>query len=738
MFSKFRIQSLQSCPTLNHMTVSRWGRYCSFFKHDPRKTAREDVFQIDGFLVGLFPHQIYAAMWLIERWSQGVYTLFLADGMGVGKTSTVLLLWVIQRNVLLAWDEVVRCRKSPSAAERAKHLPEIQDDGSACPTNPFCIACPCENNSLTREFVPIFRPGPVLVVAPGGNVNVWYDECKARIDTKNKRLNLRWHVAYKELSLSNQVLTQLRCDIDTLEAKSGQERHLVISSNASFYNKVITPALQLRQLSKRKRETTETARHPITWSIMARDEYHTAKGVNTIMSEYFREARIGRPNERPNAPVSAHRNRPLKLAMSGTMFEGSPKDLLGHFVNAIDEEWTRSDPKMKDCTPQKLKELAKTYERIVVDLGSVTGDVDRQRMNRRITTYTRELNDQLSLFLIRRTGSSKFFDYTIVPLAPMDVMEIACQTQDEWLESIAEYAAQTQRELAASHANAVKNWELRGRQGPEPVLINSMSKSNHAYYLRLAADFAAIPYLHNKYPDWTFHADEIYNIDWDRVPNDNLYAQNLKTLVNSSTKILRLEKILARMRQRSEDWIAKGEQKEKMVLATAHPAALGILYLYFKEYKKDWKVVMVSASPRMDIEKRIQIVNGFCGRKDSPYYDSAFEADILLTTTPCVGTGLNLVAASNVVLFDLLWMRKDQEQAFCRVHRFPQERETKLYLLYSPGNPIERGCLERQRRRGQLGELTWQVTTGEAEAEQLKVQRKAERDARLLELEETV
>jgi hypothetical protein len=159
---------------------------------------------------------------------------------------------------------------------------------------------------------------------------------------------------------------------------------------------------------------------------MARDEYHTAKGVNTIMSEYFREARTGRPNEKPNAPVSVYKNRPLKLAMSGTMFEESPKDLLGHFANAIDEEWTRSDPKMKDCTPQKLKELAKMYERIVVDLGSVTGDVDRQKMNRRITTYTRELNDQLSLFLIRRTGSSKFFDSTIVPLAPMDVMEIAC------------------------------------------------------------------------------------------------------------------------------------------------------------------------------------------------------------------------------------------------------------------------------------------------------------------------
>jgi SNF2 family DNA or RNA helicase len=108
------------------------------------------------------------------------------------------------------------------------------------------------------------------------------------------------------------------------------------------------------------------------------------------------------------------------------------------------------------------------------------------------------------------------------------------------------------------------------------------------------------------------------------VLEDNFYLVHLKTLIDSSTKIQRLEKILASMSKKSKDWIAKGERKEKM-----------------------------------SIKKRIDIINRFCGREDSPYYASVFEADILLSTTPCVGTGLNLVAASHVVLFDLLWMRKD-------------------------------------------------------------------------------
>ena len=65
---------------------------------------------------------------------------------------------------------------------------------------------------------------------------------------------------------------------------------------------------------------------------------------------------------------------------------------------------------------------------------------------------------------------------------------------------------------------------------------------------------------------------------------DNFYLVHLKTLIDSSTKIERLKKILASLSKKSKDQIAKGKRKEKIVLATAYPAVLGILYLYFKKY----------------------------------------------------------------------------------------------------------------------------------------------------------
>ena len=124
----------------------------------------------------------------------------------------------------------------------------------------------------------------------------------------------------------------------------------------------------------------------------------------------------------------------------------------------------------------------------------------------------------------------------------------------------------------------MKQWENSGRRGPELVLLNNFTKSSAIYYLQLARDFAAIPDLHQKYPKWTFYADEVYRINWDRVLDYSFYTIYLKTLVKSSIKLKKLKKILANMQRRLDKAIARGETKEKIVCTTAHPAALSLLY----------------------------------------------------------------------------------------------------------------------------------------------------------------
>ena len=85
------------------------------------------------------------------------------------------------------------------------------------------------------------------------------------------------------------------------------------------------------------------------------------------------------------------------------MFKGSLRDLLGHFIDTMDEWWSQFDPQMRKCTLENLIELTKEYEKIVIICGCAVSDRLCKKLNLHIKEYTRKLNAQLSLFLIQRT-----------------------------------------------------------------------------------------------------------------------------------------------------------------------------------------------------------------------------------------------------------------------------------------------------------------------------------------------
>jgi hypothetical protein len=93
----------------------------------------------------------------------------------------------------------------------------------------------------------------------------------------------------------------------------------------------------------------------------------------------------------------------MKLTMSSKMFKESLRDLLGYFINTVDEWWLQFDPQMLKCTSENLIELAKEYEKIIVVCGRAVSNKLCKKLNLCIKKYTRKLNAQLSLFLIQRT-----------------------------------------------------------------------------------------------------------------------------------------------------------------------------------------------------------------------------------------------------------------------------------------------------------------------------------------------
>ena len=90
--------------------------------------------------------------------------------------------------------------------------------------------------------------------------------------------------------------------------------------------------------------------------------------------------------------------------------------------------------------------------------------------------------------------------------------------------------------------------------------------------------------------------------------------------------------------------------------------------------------------------KREQVVSGF---QEDP------EPCVFLISLKAGGTGLNLTAASYVVLFDPWWNPAVEAQAIDRTHRIGQDRTVIAYRMLAIGT-IEERIWELQQRKATL------------------------------------
>jgi len=90
--------------------------------------------------------------------------------------------------------------------------------------------------------------------------------------------------------------------------------------------------------------------------------------------------------------------------------------------------------------------------------------------------------------------------------------------------------------------------------------------------------------------------------------------------------------------------------------------------------------------------KRQQVVDAFQGDP---------QACVFLISLKAGGTGLNLTAASYVVLFDPWWNPAVEAQAIDRTHRIGQDRTVIAYRMLTAGT-IEEKIWELQQRKAAL------------------------------------
>ncbi len=144
-----------------------------------------------------------------------------------------------------------------------------------------------------------------------------------------------------------------------------------------------------------------------------------------------------------------HRNNLLQLAITRTLFEGSPNDLSGHLQSQPSDEYIALDHDMAKCYPHYIKKYRAKYASLITAMDQNI-DSDATLMEEAIQ-YSKDLNHLLSRVMICQTTLSKFFNYLIIPIPEMRVQELPCSVGFKYLKSIKECAELTIHELRKDH-----------------------------------------------------------------------------------------------------------------------------------------------------------------------------------------------------------------------------------------------------------------------------------------------
>jgi len=141
-------------------------------------------------------------------------------------------------------------------------------------------------------------------------------------------------------------------------------------------------------------------------------------------------------------------------------------------------------------------------------------------------------------------------------------------------------------------------------------------------------------------------------------------------------------------------WALRQKGDERIVLVSISTKVLDLLSELCQHY--GYPTLRLDGSTSQ--AQREQVVQNF----NSPHNSQAF---VLLLSSKAGGTGLNLIGASRILLFDMDWNPATDVQAMARVWRDGQRRKVHVYRLATAGT-IEEKIFQRQVTKQGIGVLS--------------------------------
>jgi hypothetical protein len=440
--------------------------------------------------------------------------LFIADVMGTGKTTSVIVIFVLLRQIAMMYADFEAARAD---GDTSQHLMEgmAQNPGSPvdCPSTVkgtsrayrYHLTCPCVPGSFLDKYQIRPRLGVFLSVVPQSIITVWMKEwsqslCPVTADRLGLKLVVAHSAAnqskYEYALLSKKDKQDMRANVDTVEEPSEMNgyqgrynitgklqntRFLVVSTSQSVKRRFTDnfDYKYAKTLYHGKRRVPRTTHYyqctGVQFGVIVCDESHkgyksTSPMINFLQTQVVKQS------------------APCLLPMSATPFEFGPYDIAEYIRIMERSHQSRggfSTERLRHCTFKEIERLHKDFESV--------RDSRKMAESERATkldNVVKQMTHICNTVMIRRTQETDFFGEKIVQIPPNLFIEVPVKmpVDQSLYAELKQYEAETNQEFNKQWRKVVIEARRLGRR--EPKSYGSGAAIFHRW-----RQMVSIPYL---------------------------------------------------------------------------------------------------------------------------------------------------------------------------------------------------------------------------------------------------
>ncbi|OAP60172.1 hypothetical protein AYL99_05174 [Fonsecaea erecta] len=618
---------------------------------------------VAGVALRFFPHQLYAAFWLLVYERGPRRGAILADSMGLGKTTTAYLYIIL--NYLLAHNldhirQHPRMHCQPSAPGR----PQAVD--ARCPVSHFFgVECACQEYSVASRLGLSARNGASLILLPAGLIGVWVSEfVKLGL---SPRVNLRLYVQHRSFASSGIPTSQTHLlHRDPGSTQDVRANHFVVLTSVESYHDWVQEYCRRGRPSGLDQDAGGTSvavrSRGLRWARVLRDEAHLTPNLNTrlysILEVLARDADIP----------------PNFVALTGTpMLRGGVRDMLAlvHVINQVSPELKNSTEHAGFVQLSQLSRIADDFlnAQVRVDSGSeaVVGTVRRL----------------LVAYCIRRHAHSLQNGKTIARIPPLICYDVSCPSDEH---ADAHYLCRAESMLRKHLSRALETqrdrWLAEGGSPSQFRVDVDLLLEN----VRMARILATMPALAHYGPRGELTWNAVKRNGWHVRCQSSKFYHVLPELEATSGKLQALRRFVALWEPtRSSDG-----HPESLVVISEFAFVCHVIECFLT--KMGISCVWLHAD--VNSKTRQELVDAFQDPQANPRIP---PFRVMIGTSQVLGQGLTLTRAHRGILVEPSHHAAVEAQNADRTHRLGSRTDKcRFYRLVNPASRIERFLIESQ------------------------------------------